>query len=75
MEATPYTVCEHINPLLLDFRNEYIMQRINTLTAEIKLATDDADRQMALLAELQQAQKLRSLIAKKIGGSVISRKV
>jgi hypothetical protein len=51
------------------------MQRINTLTAEIKLATDDADRQMALLAELQQAQKLRSLIAKKIGGSVISRKV
>ena len=75
MEATPYTVCEHINHLLLDFRNEYIMQRINTLTAEIKLATDDADRQMALLAELQQAQKLRSLIAKKIGGSVISRKV
>ncbi len=75
MEATPYTVCEHINHLLLDFRNEYIMQRINTLTAEIKLATDDADRQMTLLAELQQAQKLRSLIAKKIGGSVISRKV
>ena len=75
MEATPYTVCEHINHLLLDFRNEYIMQRINTLTAEIKLAAGDADRQMTLLAELQQAQKLRSLIAKKIGGSVISRKV
>lgn len=75
INATPYVVREQINHLLLDFRNEYIMQRISTLTAEIKLASGDTDRQMQLMTELRQAQILRTKIAKQIGNSVISRKI
>lgn len=75
INATPYVVREQINHLLLDFRNEYIMQRISTLTAEIKLASGDTDRQMQLMTELRQTQILRTKIAKQIGNSVISRKI
>ena len=75
INATPYVVREQINHLLLDFRNEYIMQRIRTLSSEVKLAADDPERQMQLMAELQQAQRLRTMIAKKIGTSVITRKI
>ena len=44
VEVTPYVMQEQINHLLLDFRNEYIMQRIKQLTAEIAQTADDPDR-------------------------------
>lgn len=75
MEVTPYILKEQAEHLLFDFLNEYIMQRISQLTAEIKQASDDMDKQMALIADLQKAQKLRMEIATKTGTSVISRKV
>lgn len=75
MEVTPYILKEQAEHLLFDFLNEYIMQRISQLTAEIKQASDDMDKQMSLIADLQKAQKLRMEIATKTGTSVISRKV
>ena len=75
VEVTPYVMQEQINHLLLDFRNEYIMQRIKQLTAEIAQTADDPDRQMQLMGELQEMQKIRSKIARKIGCSVVSRKL
>ena len=75
MEMTPYTLREQAEHLLFDFLNEYIMQRINQLTAEIKQSGDDLEKQMSLIADLQKAQKLRMEIANKTGTSVIARKV
>ena len=75
MEMTPYTLREQAEHLLFDFLNEYIMQRINLLTAEIKQSGDDLEKQMSLIADLQKAQKLRMEIANKTGTSVIARKV
>lgn len=56
---------DKVEHLLLDFRYEYIDARLKQLRAEITTATPD--RQMELMKEMQQAQKLRAAIAKKIG--------
>ncbi|MBR6191414.1 MAG: DNA primase [Prevotella sp.] len=75
MEVTPYILREQAEHLLLDFLNEYLMQRINQLTTEIKQAGDDMDKQMTLIGELQNVQKMRMQISQKIGTSVITRRV
>ena len=75
VEVTPYTMQEQINHMLLDFRNEYIMQRIKLLTKEISEAINEPDRQLELMAELKEAQQLRSMIARKIGNSVVARRL
>ena len=75
VEVTPYTMQEQINHMLLDFRNEYIMQRIKLLTKEISEASNEPDRQLELMAELKETQQLRSMIARKIGNSVVARRL
>ena len=75
MEVTPYILREQAEHLLLDFLNEYLMQRINQLTTEIKQAGDDMDKQMTLIGELQNVQKMRMKISQKTGTSVIKRSV
>ena len=75
MEVTPYILREQAEHLLLDFLNEYLMQRINQLTTEIKQAGDDMDKQMTLIGELQNVQKMRMQISQKTGTSVITRRI
>jgi DNA primase len=75
VEVTPYTMQEQINHMLLDFRNEYIMQHIKLLTKEISEASNEPGRQIELMAELKEAQQLRSMIARKIGNSVVARRL
>jgi DNA primase len=75
MEVTPYILREQAEHLLLDFLNEYLMQRINQLTTEIKQTGDDMDKQMTLIGELQNVQKMRMQISQKTGTSVITRRV
>ena len=75
VEVTQYAMQEKINHMLLDFRNEYLMQRIRQLTLEIGQTADDPERQLQLMEELKRAQEFRSKIAKKIGNSVVSRRL
>ncbi len=75
MEVTPYILREQAEHLLLDFLNEYLMQRINQLTTEIKQAGDDMNKQMTLIGELQNIQKMRMQISQKTGTSVITRRI
>ncbi len=75
VEVTQYAMQEKINHMLLDFRNEYLMQHIRQLTLEIGQTADDPERQLQLMEELKRAQEFRSKIAKKIGNSVVSRRL
>ena len=75
VEVTQYAMQEKINHMLLDFRNEYLMQHIKQLTLEIGQTADDPERQLQLMEELKRAQEFRSKIAKKIGNSVVSRRL
>lgn len=66
-------LCNHIQHLVLDFRMEYIDQRLTALRTEIGLASQDHDRQLQLMGEYQQMQTVRNLVAKKLGTSVFAR--
>ena len=73
IKHTEESLREQVNHLLLDFRYEYITAKLAQLRTDIALAKGDKQRQTELMAELQEMLKVRSAIAKKIGGSVIMR--
>lgn len=62
---------EQVQHLMFDFRNEYIAMRLKQLRADIAAETDSR-RRLELMGELQQTQKIRNAIAKKIGGSIVA---
>ena len=72
MTMTPELLRDKIEHLLLDYRNEYVSAEIKRLTALIATARDNVDN---LMMELQKVQQMRSLIAKRIGSSVLARKM
>ncbi len=57
--------------LLLDFRKEYITAKLTQLRTDIAMAAGDPKRQLELMTQLTEMQKIRNAIAKKIGGSVV----
>jgi DNA primase len=64
---SPFLLLDKANHLLLDFRNEFLQQRLRQLRQEIADAADEPERQLKLIAEMQETQKQRSMIAKQIG--------
>lgn len=65
------TLRDTVIHLLLDFRMEYITAKLSQLRTDIVTASGDTQRQLQLMAELKEMQKIRNAIAKKIGGSVV----
>lgn len=66
-QPSPNTLLDKANHLLLDFRNEFLQQRLLQLRQEIAQAADDPEKQLKLIAEMQETQKQRAMIAKQIG--------
>ena len=60
---------DKIEHLLYEFRREYITDKLTQIRNEIKTTTDP-ERQMELIVELQETEKILTAIAKKIGGSL-----
>ena len=60
---------DKIEHLLYEFRREYITDKLTQIRNEIKTTTD-SERQMELIVELQETEKILTAIAKKIGGSL-----
>ena len=60
---------DKIEHLLYEFRNDYIKEKLVRLRKEIKV-TQDHEKLEELLRELQETEKIRTAIAKKIGGSL-----
>ncbi len=60
---------DKIEHLLYEFRREYITDKLTQIRNEIKTTTD-SKRQMELIVELQETEKILTAIAKKIGGSL-----
>jgi DNA primase len=56
-----------LDHLLLDVRFEYIEKKLAFVRQEMGLCSNDAEKYMSLIAELQQLQKLRMKIAKMLG--------
>lgn len=60
---------DKIEHLLYEFRNDYIKEKLVRLRNEIKV-TQDHEKLEELLKELQETERIRTAIAKKIGGSL-----
>ena len=58
-----------LDHLLLDVRFEYVENKISYVRQEMGICSNDKEKYMDLIAELQRFQKMRTAIAKKLGRS------
>ena len=64
-------LCEHVKHLILDFRKEYINNKMNALRTEIGLSSGNPEKQLGLMAEYQNLQNIRNAYAKKNGNRIL----
>ncbi len=67
MKFEPERLKGQLEHLLLDVRFEFVENRLTYIRQEMGLCSNDAEKYMSLIAELQQLQKLRMKIAKMLG--------
>ena len=64
-------LCEHVKHLILDFRKEYINNKMNALRTEIGLSSGNPEKQLKLMAEYKNLQDIRNAYAKKNGNRIL----
>lgn len=69
-EQTIEELREQVTHLLLDFRGEYINQRLTTLRTEMQQSQGDKERMMQAMRQMQELQQIRMAIAKKTGRTI-----
>ena len=62
---------EQVVHLVLDFRMDFVKEKLKELQAEIKRCTGDSEKLVALIKEYQETQTLRNAIAKELGSEII----
>lgn len=67
MKFEPERLKGQLEHLLLDVRFEFVENRLTYIRQEMGLCSNDAEKYMSLIAEMQQLQKLRMKIAKMLG--------
>ena len=67
MKFEPERLKGMLEHLLLDVRFEFVENKLTFIRQEMGLCSNDAEKYMSLIAELQQLQKLRMKIAKMLG--------
>ena len=67
MKFEPERLKGQLEHLLLDVRFEFVENRLSYIRQEMGLCSNDAEKYMSYIAEMQQLQKLRMKIAKMLG--------
>lgn len=62
---------EQIVHLVLDFRMDFVKEKLKTLKTEIAQCTGDNERMISLIKDYQETQKLRNTIARELGNEII----
>lgn len=65
------TLRNKVEHLVLDFRMDYVEQRLKELQREILLAAGDSEKMMKLMADFKDMQQIRNSIAKELGSNII----
>lgn len=71
-EPTEGQLCEQVKHLVLDFRMDYVENKLKALQRDISLAVNDNPRMMQLLSEYKDMQTLRNAIARELGSQIIA---
>ena len=62
---------DQIIHMVLDFRMDFVKEKLKTLKAEISKCSGDNDKMVSLIKEYQDTQNLRNTIAKELGSEII----
>lgn len=57
--------------LILDFRKEYVENKLRQLQQDIAQCGGDSDKMMRIMAEYKEMQEIRNAIAKELGSEII----
>lgn len=57
--------------LILDFRMDFVEQRLQDLKREIATVGNDSERMMKMLAEYKDMQEIRNALARQLGNNII----
>ncbi|MGN1375794.1 MAG: DNA primase [Prevotella sp.] len=57
--------------LILDFRKEYVENKLRQLQQDIARCGGDSDKMMQIMAEYKEMQEIRNAIAKELGSEII----
>lgn len=71
MKETVETLRQRVVHLILDFRMDYVEQKLKDLQKEIAQAVSDHDRMMKLLEEFKDLQMIRNALAQQLGNNII----
>lgn len=61
----------HTIHLVMDYRMDYVEQRLKDLMREIAEASNDAERMQQLMLEYKDMHQIRNALAKKLGNNII----
>ena len=70
-ESRTEALLQQTTHLLLDFRMDYVEQRLRDLKQQIAAAAADRQRLMELMQEFKQMQDIRNSLAKQLGSNII----
>ena len=70
-ESRTEALLQQTTHLLLDFRMDYVEQRLRDLKQQIAAAAADRQRMMELMQEFKQMQEIRNSLAKQLGSNII----
>ena len=62
---------DQIIHMVLDFRMDFVKEKLKTLKTEISKCNGDSDKMVSLIKEYQDTQNLRNAIAKELGSEII----
>ena len=65
------TLRKQVEHLVLDFRKEYVQQRLSILKQQIALSANDMERMRQLMEEYKDIQSMRNTIARELGNEVM----
>lgn len=71
VKSNAETLKSQVVHMLLDFRMDYVEQRLKDLQQQIVLSTSEPDKMMKLMAEFKDLQTIRNAIAKELGSEII----
>ena len=71
VKETVETLRQRVVHLILDFRMDYVEQKLKDLQKEIAQAVSDHDRMMMLLEEFKDLQMIRNALAQQLGNNII----
>ena len=62
---------DRVMHMVLDFRMDYVEQRLKDLRAQLSKMGDDMEKMMQTMSEIKQMQEIRNVLARRLGNDIV----